>query len=132
MESTTRSNLVCFVKTKLKEEAVVTDAQFEVFMDKVFDELNDFSKFEAIHIRDEILEEVIKEKTGDIWWELGVEEGARMLEEVDDEELPDPELPESEAMELDEPGEPAKMVTDSTEDEVEKEDEVLSKRKGNN
>ena len=140
MESTTRSNLVCLIKTKLMEEAVETKDQFEIFMEKVFEELSDFGKFEAIHMRDKLLEEVINEEAGDIWWELGVEEGERMLEEVEDEELPDPELPESEAMEVDDTGEPAKPAEvedtgepakDST-DDVEKEDEMLAKRKGNN
>ena len=130
MESTTRSNLVCFIKTKLKEEAVETKEQFEIFTEKVFDELSDFSKFEAVHMRDEILEEVINEEIEDLWWELGVEEAERRLEEVEDEELPDPELPESEAMEVDDTSEPAEMMTDNTDDEVEKEDEILAKRKG--
>ena len=114
----------------LKDEVIETKEQFEDFMEKIFQELSNFDKFEMIHKRDEMIEEVIKEEASWIVWELALEEVEEMMASVDDEELPDPELPESAPMEIDDPGENKEPSNDTTTAVEDQADEVLAKRKG--
>ena len=114
----------------LKDEVIETKEQFEDFMEKIFQELSNFDKFEMIHKRDEMIEEVIKEEASGIVWELALEEVEEMMASVDDEELPDPELPESAPMEIDDPGENNQSSNEMTTAVEDQQDEVLAKRKG--
>ena len=117
METTTRTNLTSLAKLKLEERDVTTLDQFRKFVEDLYDELCDFGKFEALSIRKEILEDVMKEEVEKVLEDL-LEEARAMEDSV--EELPDPEamVTEDSVEEVDESDASKNVVPSDDEDDV--------------
>ena len=129
MEVTTRVNLTSLTIKKLETKQVSTLEEFRNLVEEVYEELSNFGKFDAIYVKKEIMEEVVKEETEEIAREI-LEELRDMEDSVEEifEDLPDPEVMEHEdSVEV--------VVNPVMEDQEVNEalkDEILDFRKGGN
>ena len=132
MESTTRTNLTSLAIMKLCSSQVDSLEGFRAFVNDLYKEICNFDKFGGLDVKEELLDEVVKEEVTKLVQNMVVvEEMEDSVEELFDEELPDPEE-DTESVEEITDNETMDEDIKETEAKEDTKDEVLENRKGAN